>query len=106
MWLFLLFLFFTNLGETNIMKTTSIDLNRIRSMKKLEEIKADINFFLNEPIVKEIYIEKTDDDEYGGEEGWRDDVEDAKELLDKVERRIASLGKYLKRQPKEEEQKS
>jgi len=71
-----------------------IDLNRIRSIKTLEEIKKDLNAFLVYPDMRAVYLEDL---------GWSDDdyeadKESVVELLEQVERRLRSLSNYLKGQ--------
>lgn len=71
-----------------------IDLSKIRSLKTLEEMKQDLNEFLVNPDVRTIYLE-----DYGwGEEDYESDRDEVTELLEKVERRIKSLDKYIKGQ--------
>ena len=72
-----------------------INLNRIRSLKTLEEMKTDLVQFINDPIMKQIYIEE--EKEFGGDEAYEDDKEDAVDFLEKVERRIVSLTKFVNR---------
>ena len=79
-----------------------VNLNRIRSLKTLEDMKRDLTEFINNPIMKELYKENAVDD--GGEEQYEDDKEDAAELLEKVEHRMQSLGKFLARDNKEEKE--
>lgn len=69
-----------------------IDLSRIRSLKTLEEMKQDLTDFLNNPDIIKVYVE-----DYGwGEEDYQSDRDEVIDALDKVERRIQSLDKYLK----------
>lgn len=78
-----------------------IDLNRIRSMKTLEEMKEDLTTFLNDPIMLEVYVE----DFQWGPEDLEADRESATELLEKVEKRMVSLKRFLTREPISKEKK-
>ena len=78
-----------------------INLNRIRSLQKLEDMKSDLKEFISNPIVKEIYIE----DYNWGEEDYGDDVELATELLQQIERRIVSLTKFNQREAQKDSHK-
>jgi len=73
-----------------------IDLSRIRSLKTLEEHKKVINDFINNPNILQHYIENLDWDE--GD--YECDVEQAKELLEKIEHRMKSLGNHLSNEKK------
>lgn len=71
----------------------SIDLNKIRSLKALEAMRTALTDFINfDPaVIKEVY-----DEEYGwGEEDYEADIETSKEMLERVERRMKSLGRHL-----------
>jgi cellulose biosynthesis protein BcsQ len=71
-----------------------IDLNKIRSLKTLNEMKKDLKEFVTNPVILTVYIE-----DYGwGMEDYEADKEAAEELLEKIERRYLSLEKYLKGQ--------
>ena len=72
-----------------------IDLNKIRSMAKLQEIKDAVLEFLNFPAdeMLKAYVE----DFQWCENDYLADKEDCQDLLEKVERRMASLEKYLNR---------
>jgi hypothetical protein len=72
-----------------------IELNRIRSMKTLEDLKKDLSNFINfdRSALVAIYA-----DEYGwGEEDLDADLDQSTELLEQVERRMKSLGHHLSR---------
>jgi len=71
-----------------------IDLNKIRSLTTLEEMKKDLADFLVNPEVIVIYKEEND----GRTIEYEDDKELVLAALAKVEHRIQSLGKYLKRE--------
>lgn len=73
------------------------DLNKIRSLKTLEEMKKDLTDFLSiDPVVMvDVY-----NDENWGEEDYEADKEEVTELLDRVEHRIKSLGHHLNKKPK------
>lgn len=73
-----------------------IDLNRIRSLKTLEGMKKDLSDFLAHPDMRAVYLEDLD----WSEDDYEADREKVTELLDKVEKRIKSLGNYLKGQAK------
>jgi len=69
-----------------------IDLSRIRSLKALDEMTKDLNEFITNPMVVEIYVQ-----EYGWDkEDYEDDKSDAIELLEKIAKRRLSLERYLK----------
>lgn len=71
----------------------SIDLNKIRSPKALEAMRTVLTDFINfDPaVIKALYEE-----DYGwGEEDYEADIEESKELLERVERRMKSLGRHL-----------
>ena len=68
-----------------------IDLNKTRSMKALEEMKRDLTSFITDPIMQQIYVE----DKGWSIQDYEDDKEQASEVLDNVNRRMESLGKYL-----------
>lgn len=70
-----------------------IDLNRIRSIKVLEEMKRDLTEFITNPDVLAVYLA-----EDCGEEDYEADKEQAAELLELVERRMKSLSRFLKGQ--------
>jgi hypothetical protein len=68
-----------------------IDLNRIRNLKELEEMKGDLLEFINNPEIANVYVE-----DYGwGPEDFEADTEEVKRLLEKIERRMKSLDRYL-----------
>lgn len=71
-----------------------IDVNRIRSLKTLEDIKSTLNEFLVHPDILEVYIKEYD----WSEEDYEADKEMVVELLEKVERRIKSLSNHLRGQ--------
>ena len=68
-----------------------INLNEIRTLEPLIEMKADLSAFLDQVDMKDHYIL----DLGWGEEDYDADVEKVNELLVKVNRRIASLKKFL-----------
>lgn len=72
-----------------------INLNRIRSIKVLEEMKRDLTEFITNPDVLPVYLT-----ENCGEEDYEADKEQAIELLELVERRIKSLSRFIKGQAK------
>lgn len=72
-----------------------IDLTRIRSITKLEEMKKDLEFFISEPAIAEIYLKDYD----WGEEDLDADRESATYLVGRIETRIKSLGR-MKANPK------
>ena len=78
-----------------------IDLTRIRSIKILEDMKKDCEFFFTDPIVKEIYL----DDYKWGEEDLEADREDAAYLIERIDTRIKSLSKMKEHPPKEKKYK-
>lgn len=70
-----------------------IELNKIRSLKTLAEIKQDLIRFitLDRAVAIVVY-----DESYGwGEEDYEIDLEQAKGLLEQVERRYKSLSNHL-----------
>ena len=69
------------------------DLNKIRTLKPLEEMREDLKEFLSNPTVPEVYKEEYNSDQ----EDYESDKEKVISLLEKVERRIKSLDKFLKR---------
>jgi hypothetical protein len=70
-----------------------IELNRIRSMETLEELRKDLTDFINYDRAELLKVYAA---EYGwGEEDLDADLEKVSDLLSKVERRIVSLGNYL-----------
>ena len=71
-----------------------IDVNRIRSLKTLEEMRGDLLAFLSNPEIKNIYLE----DHKWGEEDYDADKESVELLLERVEHRIKSLGKFVAKQ--------
>lgn len=73
-----------------------IDLNRIRSVKTLEEMKADLTEFLVNPEIKDVYV--TD---YGwSEDDYVADREQVEYMLDKVKYRLSSLIRFNNQQKK------
>jgi len=75
-----------------------IDLNKIRSVKTLEEMKADLTEFLSNPDVKKVYLE----DYEWGEEDYDADREQAEYVLEQVERRLKSLSRFNQRGAKQD----
>lgn len=71
-----------------------IDLNRIRSLKTLETIKKTLTEFLSNPEILNVYRE-----DYGwGEEDYEADINEVKEMLESIEHRMKSLGRFIARQ--------
>jgi len=73
-----------------------IDLNKVRSIRALEGMKKDLTEFatFDRAIMVQVY-----DEQYGwGEEDYEADLDQVKEMLEKVERRINSLSNYLNKQ--------
>jgi hypothetical protein len=69
-----------------------IDVNKIRSLKTLEEIKRDLNEFLSNKDILDVYLT-----EYAWSvDDYEADKELVVELLERVDRRIASLSNFLK----------
>jgi hypothetical protein len=68
-----------------------IDLTRIRSIATLVEMIRDIGFFINEPIIEDIYL----NDYKWGQEDLDADREMAAYLLKKVNLRKKSLQNHL-----------
>lgn len=78
----------------------SIDLTRIRSIKTLQGMKKDLEFFINEEEVKNIYLTEMDcsDDDLAA------DREDAEFLIEKINLRIKSL-EHMNSNPSKEKAK-
>lgn len=74
-----------------------IDLNRIRSLRTLEEMKKDLSDFLAHPDMRVTYLEDLE----WSEDDYEADREKVTDLLAQVERRIKSLGNHLKVQAKQ-----
>ena len=72
-----------------------IDLNKIRSLRTLEEMKDDLANFL--AFDRTIMLAEYESQNWG-EEDYEADKEEASDLLEQVEHRIKSLDKHLKRQ--------
>lgn len=74
-----------------------IDLNKIRSLKTLEEMKSDLTQFLafDRAVMVEVY-----NDQEWSEDDYEADKEEVAELLEHVERRIKSLGNHVVRKQK------
>ncbi len=70
-----------------------IDLNRIRSLKTLENMKETLTEFIvfDPAVMKSVYI----DDYKWSEDDYEADKDTATHLLELVERRIKSLGRHL-----------
>lgn len=66
-----------------------IDISKIRSIKVLEEMKKDLEFFITDPIVKDIYV----NDMKCEEEDFLADKDDSEFLLDKINAKIKTLSK-------------
>lgn len=73
------------------MQKIMTDLNKTRSMKILEEMKKDLISFITDPIMQQIYVE----DKGWSIQDYEDDKEQAQDILEKVIRRMESLGRYL-----------
>jgi hypothetical protein len=69
-----------------------IDVNKIRSLKTLEEIKRDLHEFLDNKDVLAVYLNEYD----WSQDDYEADKEMVLELLEQVDRRIASLSNFLK----------
>lgn len=72
---------------------STIDLNKIRSLKALEAMRKTLADFVNfDPaVIKAVYAE-----EYGwGDEDYDADKEQAADMLERVEKRMKSLGRHL-----------
>lgn len=72
-----------------------MDLNKIRSLRTLEEMKDDLANFL--AFDRTIMLAEYERQKWG-EEDYEADKEEATDLLEQVEHRIKSLDKHLKRQ--------
>lgn len=70
-----------------------INLNRIRSLKTLAEMKTDLSDFLASPDMLQLYVE----DLKWGQEDYEADREQVTDLLEQVNRRIASLERFEKK---------
>ena len=70
-----------------------MDIAKIRSKAKLQEIQQDLEYFLREPIIKEIYLE----DYKWSEEDYLADIEEVTEALEKVKRRIDQLSQPIEK---------
>lgn len=70
-----------------------IDLSKIRSLKPLEEMKKDLTDFL--AIDRKVMLEVYEEEYQWGEEDYEADLEQVKDLLENVEKRIKSLGHHL-----------
>jgi predicted nucleotidyltransferase component of viral defense system len=70
-----------------------IDLNQIRSLKPLEEMKKDLTDFIG--IDRAVMLEVYEEHYQWGEEDYEADLEQVKDLLEQVEKRIKSLGHHL-----------
>lgn len=68
-----------------------IDLNKIRSIKLLESIQADLKAFLSNEEVSAVYVDKLD----WSLDDYEADKEMVSELLERVNRRILSLSNFL-----------
>jgi hypothetical protein len=70
-----------------------IDVNKIRSMKKLEELKRDLMEFVN--FDRRVLTAVYNSEDIGDEDDLDADIDSACELLSKVKYRMKSLGRYL-----------
>ncbi len=77
-----------------------INLNLLRSVKTLESMKKDLEFFIKEPIIKEIYDKDYDWDE----NDYEADREEAAYLIEMINLRIKSLSKIKTLNPPKEKQ--
>lgn len=68
-----------------------IDLNKIRSIKTLENIQADLKAFLASEDVPNVYVTNL----AWSLDDYEADKEMVMELLDRVDRRIRSLSNFL-----------
>ena len=69
-----------------------IDVSKIRSKAKLQEMQKDFEYFIREPVVKQVYLE-----DYGwNETDYLDDVEEVTEALEIVKKRIEQLSQPAK----------
>jgi hypothetical protein len=71
---------------------TSVELNRVRSIKTLDEFKK--------PLVEFLALDRASAMAVYEHEGWGEedldaDIESVHELLDKIEHRVKSLGHYV-----------
>lgn len=75
-----------------------IDLNRIRSLKPLQEMKKDLNEFItfDPKVMVEVYEEQYQ----WGPEDYEADLEQAKDFLAQTEHRLKSLSNHLNKKPK------
>lgn len=80
--------------------TNTIDLNKIRSLKTLEEMKTDLKEFLD--FDRDSMIECYKEKHGWGVDDYEADVEQVKDLLEHVEKRAKSLGKFVARTAKAE----
>lgn len=62
-----------------------IDVTKIDDVKKLQEMKDDLNFFINKKIVADIYDQKKKSEEL------EEDRRLARELLDQILLRLSSI---------------
>lgn len=76
-----------------------IDLNRIRSLRTLEEMKKDLNEFLVNPDVRKVYLIDLE----WSEDDYDADKEAVIELLEAIAKRERSLTNYLKVQPEKKD---
>lgn len=75
-----------------------IDLNRIRSLKTLEDMKQTLTEFVNFDPAVMISVYETDFN--WGPEDYEADIDSAKELLERVEHRAKSLGTFINKSKK------
>ena len=66
-----------------------IDFSRIRSIEKLEEMKKDLNFFINKKVIADVYEERGIGDELEYDRGL------ARDALDKVLKQIEKLNQPI-----------
>ena len=75
-----------------------MDLNKIRSMKTLEVMRGVLNEFLT--FDRTAMLEAYDADFGRGVEDYEADREQAQDLLERVEKRMKSLGHHLAKEDK------
>ena len=74
-----------------------IDINKIRSIRILEELRTTLNDFLSNPEVPNVYLEQSDE---WGKVDYESDREDVVNLLGQVELRIKLLNRATEKQVK------
>ena len=74
-----------------------IDINKIRSIKALEELRTTLKDYLSNPEVPNIYLEQSEE---WGKVDYESDKEDVINLLGQVELRIKLLTRVTEKQVK------